>query len=90
MIIALSILTGLLGAWICYRVLFYDSNDFRDGLDRLGKEEDQWIWRRNRTQQRSEDFEDESWSSGIRAFVFLAVSIGCGMLTYYGLHSFFR
>jgi hypothetical protein len=89
MIITLTILASVIGGWVSYRLLFYDSSDFQEGLERLDKDEDDWIWPRIKSQHSPEDFEDESWSSGIRAFIFLAVSIGCGILTYYGLNRLF-
>jgi len=91
MIITCSIVVGILVTWLAYRILFYDSSDFWDGCGKLT----QGLFRRRRRYWPKdalpplagpEDFEAESWSSGIRFFLFLAVSIGSGCLTYYELH----
>ncbi len=95
MIISISIALGVLVAYIAYRILFYDSSDFWQGcgkftfgiLDtpRRGK----WIWQSTGQQPSAEDLEDEGWSSGIRFFLFLALSCGSGYFTYYELHKHF-
>src|SRR5258706_14683273 len=72
MIIAFSILAGLLAAWLSYRILFYDSSDFWDGCGKftagLLRSRRRWIWERDEPPSPPEYFEDESWSCGIRFF----------------------
>ena len=92
MIIAFSILAGILAAWVAYRILFYDAGDFWEGFDKfitgLGRRGN-WKWPRNDPPPTPEQFEDESWSSGIRFFLFVAVSFGSGYFAYYQLHKHF-
>jgi len=81
--IVLSIAVGLGAAGILYRVLFYDFSDFLEGCGKF-------LSRRSRWQSYTPKyFEDEGWSSGIRFFIFLALSCGSGYLTYYELHKHF-
>lgn len=95
--VVLSIIAGGLAAWVLYYVLFYDREDFLEGLGKFTK----WlIYSRRRTIvhriiHRNEptpanpaDFEDEGWSSGIRFLLFLGLSIWAGFLTHNGLHKF--
>ena len=92
MIVALSILVGILAAGISYRILFYDFSDFWDGCGKFTGlfVRRRWIWpRRNSWPPPPEYFEDEGWSSGIRFTLFLALSIGSGYLIYYELHKHF-
>ncbi len=92
MIIAISILVGLLTAWLSYRILFYDSGDFWDGCYKftdLFKRHPRWIWQRDTPPPPPEYFEDDSWSSGIRFFAFVALSSGVGYLAYWQLHKHF-
>ena len=94
MIVSLSILVGVLTAWLWYRVLFYDSSDFWEGwgkfaaaLVRGGRRA---IWRGPLpSPPPAEHFEDESWSSGIRFLLFVAASVGCGYIAYHELHKHF-
>jgi hypothetical protein len=92
MILAISILAGLLTAGVSYRILFYDSGDFWDGcykVTRLFKRHPRWIWQRSTPPPPPEHFEDESWWSGIRFFAFLAVSCGVGYFVYSQLNKHF-
>src|SRR5712691_1124138 len=91
MIITFSILAGLLAAWLSYRILFYDSSDFWDGCGKftagLLRRRRRWIWERDDPPSPPEYFEDESWSCGIRFFLFVAASCGSGYFAYYQLHT---
>jgi len=90
MIIAFSIVAGVLAAWLSYRILFYDSGDFWQGFDKFtASRRRRWIWQRGDPPPPPEDFEDEGWSSGIRFFLFLAVSFSSGYFAYYQLHKYF-
>ena len=84
MIIALSIVAGVLAAWLSYRILFYDSDDFCEGVVKcLGKSRGRrMISPKDPT---PESFEDESWSSGFRFLLFVAVTLGSGCFAYYQL-----
>lgn len=91
MTVTCSILVAALVACLAYRILFYDSGDFWDGCAKFGT----LFFRRRRRYWPSEalpppakpeDFEDESWSSGIRFLVFLAASLGSGYFAYQELH----
>jgi hypothetical protein len=90
MIIAISIVAGFLAAWLSYPVFFYDSGDFWDGCGKftagLLRRRSRWIWQRDDPPAPPERFEDESWSSGLRFFLFVAASFGGGYFTYYQLH----
>src|SRR4051812_27156973 len=95
LIIAASIIAGGLAAWLLYYVLFYDLEDFLGGFGKFLKK---LMHRRRRhtifqrtdlTPANPADFEEESWSSGIRFLIFLALSIWAGYLTYSGLHKLF-
>jgi hypothetical protein len=93
MTIAFSIVAGVLAAWLSYRVLFYDSGDFSEGCGKLTagflRRRHRWLWQRDDPPPPPEHFEHESWSSGIRFLLFLAVSFGSGYFTYYQLHKHF-
>jgi hypothetical protein len=93
MTIAFSVVAGILAAWLSYRVLFYDSNDFWEGCDKftagLLRSRHRWIWQRGEPTSPPDHFENESWSGGIRFFLFVAVSLGRGYLAYYQLHKHF-
>ncbi len=94
MIVVLSIVAGLAAAFIAYRVLFYDSGDFWDGFVRFATcflyRRSSWIWQRNSQQPRPENFEDDSWSSGIRFGIFVLLAVGSGVLLYHELVAHFR
>ncbi len=93
MIIALSIISGALAAWLAYRVLFYDSGDFFDGCCKftfgLLRSRRRGIWQRSDPPLSPEQFEDEGWSSGIRFLLFVAVAVGCGYFAYHELQKHF-
>ena len=92
-VIVVSIAIGVLVAWLLYRVLFYDFADLRDGCVKFftfflrGKR--RGLFSRQIKPPTPEDFEDESWFSGVRFFLLLAFSIGSACLTYSGLHRHF-
>jgi len=92
MIISASIVICILAGWVSYRVLFYDSDDFWEGCGKftggLLRSRRRWIWQKSEPPPPPEFFEDESWSSGIRFFLFLAVSFGSGYFTYYQLQKY--
>jgi hypothetical protein len=89
MIMALSISVGLLAAWLWYRVLFYDSNDFWQGCGKFMSVLTRGRGRRPARPHPPDYFEDEGWSSGFRFLLFAAASFGCGYLVYYELHKHF-
>lgn len=93
MIVAISMATGIVVAWVAYRVLFYDSSDFWDGFSRFaswfGRRRCRWIWQKGDPPPPPEYFEDESWSSGLRFLVFVAASFGCAWFAYHYLHQHF-
>jgi hypothetical protein len=90
MIIIASIAVGVLVAWLLYRVPFYDLADFTDGVTNLFTfflvPRRRWPFAPRSKPPTPEDFEDESWSSGIRCFFLLAFSVGSRYFTYGGLH----
>ena len=94
MMIAGSILVGIFVSGVLYRVLFYDLADFMDGLIKLLTvflvKRRQWPFAPWQKPIRPEDFEDEGWSSGIRFFSFLALSLGSAYYTYGALHKYFE
>jgi hypothetical protein len=93
MIIAVSIVVGVLVGWLLYRALFYDLADFMDGFVRLFTlflvERRQWPFAPWNKPTAPEDFEDEGWSSGIRFFVLLALSAGSAYCAYSILNKHF-
>ena len=93
MIVTASIVVGVLVAWLLYRVLFYDLADFLDGFIRLFTvflvRTRRWPFAPRSKPPTPEDFEDNSWSSGIRFFFFLALSVSSGYFTYSELHKHF-
>jgi hypothetical protein len=78
MVIVMSIIAGLVVAFLAYRILFSDFGDFLGGYDWFQKDNDRWVWQRPRIAAP----EDENWLGGIRFIVWLAVSVGCGWLCY--------
>lgn len=80
MIIAASIVVGLLVACLMYRVLFHDLSDFIDGFNRLI----------TRGPIKPEDYEDPGWSSGIRFLLFVALTGGAAWFAYSQLHEYFQ
>ncbi len=90
MILVASILVGVLAAYVAYRMLFYDLNDFGDGFIAFFTTflRRRWPYRPTKPPA-PEDFEDERWSSGLRFGLFLAVVVGAGVLTYNRLHKYF-
>jgi hypothetical protein len=92
MIIAISIVAGVIASLLSYRVLFYDSDDF---WDECGKCTVGLLTRPPRRMWRGPDplppehFEDESWSSGVRFLLFVVASAGLAYLAYYQLHKHF-
>jgi hypothetical protein len=94
MFIVLSIAVGILVAWLSYRILFYDVGDFLEGCGKFTRGLMVFLFARGYRHRRipppsAEDLEDEGWSSGIRFFLFLALSCGCGYFTYYEFHKLF-
>jgi hypothetical protein len=90
MIIAFSILVGVVAAWLAYHVLFYDFNDFCQGFGKFtARRRRRAMWQHSDPPPPPEHFEEEGWSSGIRFFLFLVVSIGCGYFAYYELQKHF-
>ena len=93
MIIAVSIVVGVGVGWLLYRVLFYDLADFMDGVVRFFTvflvRRRRWPFGPRSKLPTPEDFEDDSWSSGIRFFFFLALSVGSGYFTYTELQRHF-
>jgi hypothetical protein len=93
MIIAISIAVGVAVGWLLYRVLFYDLADFFDGFMKLSTvflvRRRRWPFAPRSKVPTPEDFEDDSWSSGIRFFFFLAGSVGSGYFTYSELQRHF-
>jgi hypothetical protein len=87
MILTLSIVAGVLAVCVAYRFLFYGFGDFLDGFCRF------LCLRRSTNRYRHtpppEYFEDDSWSSGLRFFLFLALSAGVGYFAYYVLEKGF-
>ena len=93
MIIAVSIVVGVLVTGLLYRTLFYDVADFLDGLITLFTiflmEKRRWPFAPRHSSPTPEDFQDEGWSSGIRFLVLLALAAGSGYLVYIALHKYF-
>jgi len=77
--ITLSVVFGILAGWVSYQILFYDHGDFWLGC---GKFLSRMSRRRGPADMTPEHFEDEGWSSGIRFFLFLAVSLGSAYCAY--------
>ena len=71
-------------AFVGYRIFFYDFSDFMEGCTRFFSRR-----RRGWETPPAEYFEDSSWSSGFRFFIFLAFSVGSGYLAYHGLLKIF-
>lgn len=92
MIIALSILSGVVVAGVSYRILFYDLSDFLDGLIKFFTaflvRRRRWPFERIKSPGPDES-EDDGWSNGIRFFIFLALSGGAGYFAHSGLHRYF-
>jgi len=93
MIIIASVAVGVLVSWLAYRILFYNFADLADGFIRLSTvflvRRRRWPFSPRSKSPPPEDFEDERWSSGLRFFVFLGVSIGSGCFTYSELQKHF-
>jgi hypothetical protein len=83
MIIAISVAVTLVMGFISYHVLFNGFSDFCEGLDKFfhlnERGECSWLdWL---------DYTDgQSWSSGIRFFIFALVPPAVGFLTYAKLY----
>jgi hypothetical protein len=91
MIIALSIVVGILVAWLLFGSFFSDSGDFWAGvrgfLSGFYYRKQQWVrpplWQ-------PADSDDGDWIPGsVRLILFLALSAVCGYMTYIGLHKLF-
>jgi len=92
MIITLSMVVGALAAGLAYRLLFYDFGDFWNGCGKFSSlftRRRGWLRRQNNLHPPPEYFDDDSWSSGIRFCLFLALSFGGGYFIYYELHKHF-
>ena len=93
MTIAVSIVVGVGVGWVLYRILFYDLADFMDGFVRFFTiflvRRRRWPFAPRSKLPTPEDFEDNSWSSGIRFFFFMALSVGSAYFTYSQLQRHF-
>ena len=88
MIIALSIMAGILVAWLLFSSFFSDAGDLWDGICGLLSGWFQGKYRARSWTRSGED--DGDWiSSGVRLFLLLALSGFCGYLAYRGLHKLF-
>jgi len=74
---------------LSYRILFFDSSDFWEGCGKftagLLRNRRRWIWQRSEPLPPPEHFENEGWSSGIRFFLFVLVSVGSAYGVYHEL-----
>lgn len=92
MILAASIVAALCVAYIAYRMLFYDWADFWDGcffISRCIGKRGSKPWPKGGKAPAPEDLEDDSWYSGLRLVLFLALSIGTGYYVYSQLQKHF-
>ena len=88
MIITLSIVVGVLVAWLMFKEFFSDGGDLWDGVRGFVSGLSQGK-HGNRSWTPSGEDEGDWISSGFRLFLLLAVSAFCGYLTYRGVHKLF-
>lgn len=80
MIIAASILTGLLMAWPLFHIFFENFDDFMECVG-------YWFTPDIISAFRGEWTEDQ-WAE-LKFFVYGALCVGSGLVTFFGLHKFF-
>jgi hypothetical protein len=89
MIIALSIIVGILVAWLLFSSFFSDSGDLWDGIRGFFS----GLFRRSLRPPilaLSDSDDGDLIPGGLRFFLLLVLSGACGYMTYIGLHKLFR